>query len=68
MTIPRHHDPEAAEFDRQVESAAATLPRAPSARRYRQILVAYNGSEQSIAALERVAAIAAHDSESRSSR
>jgi nucleotide-binding universal stress UspA family protein len=63
VTIPRHRDPETAEFERQVGSAAATLPRAPSARRYRQILLAFNGSERSIAALERVAAIAAHDAE-----
>src|SRR5262249_45758197 len=63
MTITSDSDQETAQFERQVERAAATLPHAPSLRRYRQILVAYNGSEDSIAALERVAAIAAHDSE-----
>jgi nucleotide-binding universal stress UspA family protein len=63
MTITSRDDQETAQFERQVERAAATLPRAPSPRRYRQILLAYNGSEHSIAALELVAAVAARDSE-----
>jgi nucleotide-binding universal stress UspA family protein len=57
------HDQETAEFERQVQRAAATLPRAAFPGRYRQILLAFNGSEDSIAALERVAAVAAPDSE-----
>jgi nucleotide-binding universal stress UspA family protein len=63
MTVTSDHDQETAEFERQVERAAAALSRAPSPRRYRQILLGYNRSEDSIAALERVAAVAAHDSE-----
>jgi nucleotide-binding universal stress UspA family protein len=63
MTITSDHDHETADFEQQVERAAAALPRAPSPRRYRQILLGYNQSGDSIAALERVAAVAAHDSE-----
>jgi nucleotide-binding universal stress UspA family protein len=63
MTITSDHQHETAEFERQVESAAAALPHAPAPHRYRQILLSYNRSEDSIAALERVAAVAAHDSE-----
>jgi nucleotide-binding universal stress UspA family protein len=63
MTITSEHGGETAEFERQVEHAASTLPRTPSSPTYRQILVAYDHSEHSIAALERVAAVAAHDSD-----
>ena len=63
MTITSEHGGETAEFERQVLDAASTLPRTPSSRPYRQILVAYDHSENSIAALEHVAAVAAHDSE-----
>jgi nucleotide-binding universal stress UspA family protein len=63
MTSITDHDHETAEFERQVERAATALPHAPSLHRYRQILLAYTRSEDSIAALERVASVAAHDSE-----
>jgi nucleotide-binding universal stress UspA family protein len=56
-------DQEPAEFERQVARAAGTLRGAPSLRRYQQILLAYNGSEDSLAALERVPAVAAPDSD-----
>jgi nucleotide-binding universal stress UspA family protein len=63
MTITSEHGEETAEFERQVEHAASTLRRTPSSPTYRQMLVAYDHGEHSIAALERVAAVAAHDSE-----
>jgi nucleotide-binding universal stress UspA family protein len=64
VTLKRsHRTPETADFESQVERAAATLSRDSSPRRYGQILLAYNGTKDSIAALERVAAVAAPDSE-----
>jgi nucleotide-binding universal stress UspA family protein len=57
---PSHR--ETAQFEHQVARVAAGIPpRAP--RRYRQILLAYDGGKHSIAALERVPVIAAPDSE-----
>jgi nucleotide-binding universal stress UspA family protein len=62
MTSRLHPDAETAEFERQVEHAAAALRPSPP-HRYRRILVAYNGSDHARAALDRAAAIAAPDSE-----
>jgi len=57
-----HPEREAAEFERQVEHAAAAVPR-QAVRRYKQILVAYNGSDHARAALDRAAAVASPESE-----
>jgi len=56
------NDRETAQFEHQVARVAAGIPpHAP--RRYRQILLAYDGGKHSIAALERVPAVATPDSE-----
>lgn len=50
------------EFEREVARAAASLQSNDSLGGYGQILVAYNGSTDARAALERVAAVASDDS------
>lgn len=56
-------DNELRDFEHQVARAAAGMDRQESRAHYTQILVAYDGSADAHAALERVAAVAAEDTE-----
>ena len=56
-------DAELQEFEQEVARAAAALSHRDAGNHYTQILIAYDGSADARAALERVAAIATDDSE-----